>query len=376
MAAARAEFPLLEGYVYLNSNSTGATPRGVRRVLAEYWNTLAEWRDEVWERWWAELTAYATAIAALVGAPPDTVVTDVNLSSLLGRLLGALDYSRRPVVVTTDVEFPTVPFLLHAHARRGVEVRTVSTAGGTEPDVERLLRAIDERTRLVCVSHAAFTTGAMLDLAPIVRHAHDMGAWVVVDAYQSVGVVPIDVSALGVDFLLGGAHKWLCGSIESAFLYAHPSRIAEVEPLSTGWMASRDPLSFGPATEYASSARRFASGTPAVLPALVSRVALDMIADIGVASIRQRSLRLTSHVMARALNAHLEVLTPRAAEQRAGIVTLRFPGDEAAVAALKRRNLVCSYRGGVRIAPHFYNTEDEVERFMDALVELARRGAA
>jgi selenocysteine lyase/cysteine desulfurase len=377
MRAARAEFPLLAECVYMNSNSTGAVPRGVERVLAAYWDTIARWRDEVWERWWVELHAYADAVAALLGAPAGTVVTDVNLSSLLGRLLGAITLGRRrPVIVTTELEFPTVPFLLRAQKRRGAQVRVVRARDGARVDTGELLAAIDERTRIVCLSHASYVSGALIDLAPVIRTAHACGAWVAVDAYQSVGVVPIDVTGLDVDFLLGGAHKWLCGSIESAFLYVHPRHIAELEPTATGWMASRDPLSFGPAREYAATARRFASGTPAVLPALVSQVALGMIADIGVGTIREASLRMTSRAMSRAREAGLDVVTPPEPERRGGVVCLRFPGDAAAVAALKQRGFVCSHRGGVRVAPHFYNTEDEVDAFMDALVAQARGVAA
>jgi selenocysteine lyase/cysteine desulfurase len=370
--AARAEFPLVSRCVYLNSNSTGAVPRGVQAVLASYWDTIANWRDEVWERWWVDLHAYADALAAFVGAGPGTVVTDVSLSSLLGRLLGALDLERRPKIVTTDLEFPTLPFLLAAQRRRGADVCAVRARDGARVDEGDLVAAIDERTRLVCLSHAAYVTGALVDLRPIVRRARDVGAWVAVDAYQSVGVVPLDVGALDVDFLLGGAHKWLCGSIESAFLYVHPDRVGNLEPPATGWMASRDPLSFGPAVDYAPNARRFASGTPAVLPALVSRVGLDILAGIGVDVIREASLRMTSRVLARALEAGLEVVTPQRPEQRGGVVCLRFPGDAAVVAALKQRGYVCSHRGGVRVAPHFYNTEDEVDDFMEQLVRLAR----
>jgi selenocysteine lyase/cysteine desulfurase len=371
MLAARAEFPLLARCVYMNSNSTGAVPCGVQDVLASYWETIAAWRDEVWERWWVDLHAYADALGSLLGAPSGTVVTDVNLSSLLGRLLGAIDFDRRSAIVTTELEFPTVPFILRAQERRGAQVRVVPARDGARVDLDELLAAIDERTRVVCLSHASYVSGALLDLVPVVRKAHACGAWVIVDAYQSVGVVPLDVTALDVDFLLGGAHKWLCGSIESAFLYVHPRHIADLEPAATGWMASADPLSFGPALEYATTARRFASGTPAVLPALVSQVALGIIAAIGVPAIREASLRMTSRVMSRALEAGFQIATPREPERRGGIVCLRFPGDAAAVAALKESGFVCSYRGGVRVAPHFYNTDDEVDAFMDALAGVA-----
>lgn len=373
--AARAEFPVLEHCVYMNSNSTGAVPRGVRDVLSSYWETIASWRDEVWERWWADLHAYADALAALIGGPPGSVVTDANLSSLLGRLLGAIDFRERPVVVTTDREFPTVPFLLDAARRRGVQVRIIASRGPGVA-VEDVVGAIDERTRLVCLSHATFDTGALVDIEPIARRAREMGAWVAVDAYQSVGVVPIDVGRWDVDFVLGGAHKWLCGSIETAFMYVHPRRVRELQPPATGWIASLDPLSFGRASEYAPDARRFASGTPAVLPALVSRVALDLIAEIGASAIREASLGLTARVLDLAHEARLDVLTPAAPESRGGIVTVRFPGDAQAVAKLKERGFVCSHRGGVRIAPHFYNTAEEVDRFMGALRVAAREVAS
>jgi kynureninase len=375
VARARAEFPLLATCVYLNSNSTGAVPRGVEAVLDQYWQTISHWRDEVWERWWVDLHAYADALAAFLGAPAGSVVTDVNLSTLLGRLLGALDFTERPKIVTTALEFPTVPFLLRAQERRGATVHVVPVRDGVRLDIEELVAAIDERTRLVCLSHASYETGALVDLDAVVRRARACGAWVVVDAYQSVGVVPVDVGALDVDFLLGGAHKWLCGSIESAFLYVRPRLIGELEPTATGWMASRDPLSFGPAREYADTARRFASGTPAVLPALVSHVALRILADVGIPTIRAASLRLTSRILARALEADLPTATPHDPNTRGGIVCLRFPGDDRVVAELKALGFVCSHRGGIRIAPHFYNTDDEVDGFMDALVGRARAGS-
>jgi selenocysteine lyase/cysteine desulfurase len=373
LAQVRREFPLLSTCVYLNSNSTGAVPRGVQTVLASYWETIAAWRDEVWERWWVELHAYWDELAAFLGAPAGTVVTDGNLSTLLGRLLGAIDFRERSGIVTTDLEFPTMPFLLRAQERRGARVRVVR-ARGAEMDVDALLRAIDERTRVVCLSHATYQTGELVELATVVRRAHEVGAWVVVDAYQSVGVVPIDVAALDVDFLLGGAHKWMCGSIESAFLYVAPRHLPHLEPTATGWMASEDPLSFDVPRGYAATARRFASGTPAVLPTLVSHVALRILATVGIEAIRAASLRMTSRIVELARDADLAVVPPLAPDRRAGVVCLRFAGDARVVAELKARGFVCSHRGGVRLAPHFYNTEEEVDAFMAALIELARRG--
>jgi kynureninase len=373
--AARAEFPLLETCVYLNSNATGATPRGAKAVLDEYWRTLERWRDEAWGRWWADLHTYADELAALIHAPAGSVVCDANVSTLFSRVLSCFDYRERPRIVTSDREFPTLPHAIRAFGLYGAEPVVVPSWDGVEIDAERLVREIDERTQLVCVSHATFETGALLDVEPIVRRAHEVGALVVLDAYQSVGVAPLDVTASGVDFVLGGAHKWLCGSYESAFLYVRPDLLPRLHPAASGWIASADPLSFAPPSGWADSARRFAGGTPAVLPALFSRPGLAILRGIGVDAIRRWSLALTDHIIERADEAGFPVATPRAHERRGGIVTLRFPGADRVARDLIASGFVCSYRGGLRIAPHFYNTREEVDRFMDELVLRVREAA-
>jgi selenocysteine lyase/cysteine desulfurase len=381
MSAVRAEFPLLETCVYLNSNATGALPRRAKAVLDEYWRTVERWRDEAWEGWWSDLHAYADELAALIGAPAGSVTCDVNVSTLLSRVMSCFDFADfagdrgRPRVVTSDLEFPAVPHILRAFERYGAEPVTVPSRDGVEIDVERLLAEIDERTRLVVVSHATFAAGALLDPAPIVRRAREVGALVVLDACQSVGVVPLDVAAAGVDFVLGGAHKWLCGSYESAFLYVRPELLPRLEPAATGWVASADPLSFAPPVGWASDARRFAGGTPAVLPAQLSRPGLAILREVGVPAIRCRSLERTDHIISRAEEAGIAVATPRPRERRGGIVALRFPGDAAVARDLIANGFVCSYRGGLRIAPHFYNTDEEVDLFLDELVQRVRRAA-
>lgn len=372
-ADCRALFPILGRCVYLNSNATGATPVTARAVLDDYWRTLEHWRDETWRTWWGALRRHADDIAALINAAPGSVVCDTNLATLLGRVLSCFDYYRaRPRVITSDLEFPSMPFVLRAFGRYGAVVTTIHSQDGVSIDVERMVRAIDDRTQLVCVSHATFATGSLLDVAPIVRRAHQVGALVLLDAYQSVGVVPVDVRALDVDFLLGGAHKWLCGSYESAFLYVRPSLIQRLEPAATGWIASADPLSFEPPTNWASDARRFAGGTPAVLPSLLSQPGLAIVREIGIDTIRAISLAHTDHIIERADAAGLRVATPRPYDRRAGIVTLRFPGDATVARALVARGFICSYRGGLRIAPHFYNTDDEIDCFMDELILFLR----
>ncbi|AUX45347.1 aminotransferase class V [Sorangium cellulosum] len=373
--ALRAEFPVLASSVYLNNNSMGATPRGVKAVLDRHYHLLETWRDEAYEQLWADWHLYADELARFLGAPPGSVVTDSNLSTLLGRLCTCFDYrGERRRLVTTDREFPAVPFVLRGFARYGAEL-VVVPSDGARVDEERLCAAIDERTLLVCVSHAGFATGALLDLAPVVRRARAVGALVAVDAYQSVGVVPVDVGALGVDFLLGGAHKWLCGSLESGFLYVRPELLPSLRPAATGWIAGEDPFRFEPATAWAKGARRLASGTPAVLPSQISRVGLALLAEVGMEAIRARSLELTARVIARADEAGVVVVTPREAARRGGVVVLSFPGDAEVARRLTARGFVCSYRGALRVGPHVYNTLEEVDRFMDALLEERRRAS-
>ncbi|MBN1206165.1 MAG: aminotransferase class V-fold PLP-dependent enzyme [Myxococcaceae bacterium] len=341
-------------------------------VLQRYAQTLQNWRDEVWEGWWADWLGYADAVARFLGAPAGSVATDANLSSLLGRLATCFDYQgERRRVVMTELEFPTVPFIWRGFGRYGADAVVVPSEGG-RMDEERLCAAIDERTLLVSVSHASFATGALLDLEPVVKRARAVGALVAVDAYQSVGTVPIDVEALGVDFLLGGAHKWMCGSMESAFLYVRPALLPTLRPAATGWFAGEQPHTFEPARDWAPTARRMTSGTPAVLPAQLSQVGLDLLARVGMPTIRAHSLRCTARVMARADDAGLTVVTPRQEARRGGVVALRFPGDAEVTRRLVARGFICSYRGALRVAPHFYNTLEEVDRFMDALEAEAR----
>ncbi len=355
----RAEFPVLETCIYLNSNSTGAVPRGVEGVLQHYWDTLRTWRDDAWGGWLAEMDGYVQALGAFLGAPPGTLVTDTNLTTLLGRLGTCFDFHvDRPKVVTTDREFPTVPFLWRGFARYGAELEVV--------DADDLESAIDERTLLVCVSHGSYTTGAVLDLGRIIAQAHRMGALVIVDAFQTVGTPPLDLKAMGVDFVLGGAGKWMCGA-HTAFLYVREELLPTLRPAATGWFAGENPLSFRPAENWAPDAHRMAGGTPVPLTAMISRVGLDLLAGIGTQAIRAHSLRCTDRILERADNAGIAVNTPRAPEHRGGVVSLSFPGDREVKARLAEQGMICSWREGIRVAPHIYNTLDEVDAFMDAL---------
>ncbi|NOK34542.1 aminotransferase class V-fold PLP-dependent enzyme [Corallococcus exercitus] len=373
--ALRAEYPLLQTCTYLNSNSTGALPRAAEGVLAQYWNTMRAWRDDTWDTWLSQMQAYADGVAGLIGAPAGSVALDTNLSAHLSRLASCLEFTgERRRVIVTDLEFPTVPFIWKGFARYGAELVVVPSKDG-RVDEAALEAAIDARTRIVCVSHGAFATGAVLDVARIAKAAHAAGALIATDAYQTVGAVPVDVRQLDVDFLLGGAHKWLGGS-EAAFMYVRPGLLPTLRPAATGWLAGASPLGFKETADYAPDARRMMGGTPAPLMVLLSRPGLELLKGVGMEAVRAHSLRLTDRVMARADEAGLHVVTPREPHRRGGVVALRFQGDAQVTQRLVARGFICSHRGSLRAAPHFYNTPEEVDAFMDALIEEQRKEAA
>jgi kynureninase len=312
----------------------------------------------------------------LINAPRGSVVLDSNVSTLMGRLLSCFDWTKRPKAVTSDLEFPSAEFVMRAFERYGCRPVVVTSKNGASIDDEGICAAIDEDTQLVMISHATFATGAVSDVRAIARRARAVGALVAVDAYQTIGTMAVDVQALDADVVFGGSHKWLCGAFDCAFAYVRPDVLATLEPAATGWMASSDPLSFARASGWASDARRFTAGTPALLPAITSGDGLRLLGAVGIDVIRKLSLARTDRIIAMADEAGLEVVTPRAHSRRGGVVSLRFGSSAEVVAALKRAGFVCSHRGGARIAPHYYNTDEEVESFMRALVNARRDPAA
>ncbi|MAT25437.1 MAG: aminotransferase class V [Sandaracinus sp.] len=369
---------MLAGCTYLNSCSTGAFPVGMRAALDAHWATLSEWRDEVWASWWPAWLAFADELAAFLGAPSGSVVTGPNASALVARLSTAVDFAPgKDEVVLTELAFPSAPFLWRAHGRRGAKlVRVPAERGAVEP--ARLLEAIGPRTRLVQVSHGAFRSGAVLPLEALVTRCREVDALLVVDAYQTLGTMPMDVTELGVDVVLGGAHKWLCGALDLGFMYVRPEVAEALEPTATGWVAGDEPLRFEESAGFAAGARRFAAGTPAVLPCLSSKPGLAIVREVGVARIRAQSLRQTGRLRAAAEALGAEVFTPAAPEARGGVVSFSFgeAEDAAIFDALRARGFVFSVRRGLRVAPHFYNTDDEIEAFTDALEEVVREQRA
>ena len=375
LLAFRAEFPILERSTYLVSNSLGAMPRAVPEQLAEYARLWNERGVRAWaEGWWHMPETVGNAVAPLLGAQAGEVVMVPTVTQALSTVLSALDYPEtRNRIVMTALDFPSVRYAFDGLAPRlGAEVHVVPTDDGIGIPTERLLSAIDERTRLVAISHVFFRSAFIVDAAAIIRRAHEVGALVALDAYHSVGVIPVDVHALGVDFLAGGVLKWLCGGPGGAFLYASPAVRDRFGPALTGWQAHRTPFAFAPDMTYADGIWRWLGGTPAV-PALFAGLAgPQLVHAAGIDALRAKSVRQTNRLLALADARGWRTTTPRETTQRGGTVAFDVPHAAEVSQALLARDIVIDYRpgAGIRVAPHFYTTDAEVDVVVDAIDDI------
>lgn len=371
----REEFPILARSTYLVSNSLGAMPRAVPERLAEYTEAWATWGVRAWARgWWEMPLAVGDAIAPLLGAAPGQVAMAPTVTIAQSAILSAMDFrAGRDTVVMTALDFPSVRYALEALAPKlGARVVVVPSDDGIGIDQARLHAAIDERTALVAVSHVLFRSAFILDADALCAHAHAQGAVVSLDAYHSVGVIPVDVRRSGVDFLTGGVLKWLCGGPGGCFVYASPDASERFAPALTGWQAHQRPFGFEEQMAYAAGAARWLGGTPAV-PAL--HAALDgprIVAEAGMVNVRAKSARQTARLIALADARGYRVHAPREASQRGGTVAFDVPHGAEVAQALLERDVVIDYRpgAGIRVAPHFYTTDDEVERVVAEIDDI------
>lgn len=375
----RREFPILERTTYLVSHSLGAMPRAAEDSLRRYAETWATRGVRAWsEGWWDMPVEVGDVLARIFDAPPRSVVMHQNVSVTEALIASCLDFKpARNRVVYTELNFPTVMYVWEACRRRGAEIVTVKSRDGMTVDTDELLRAIDERTLVVPISHVLFKSSYLQDAAAVVKRAKEVGALVVLDCYQSTGTVPFSVRELGVDFVVGGSVKWLCGGPGAGYLYARPDLVERFEPAITGWAAHEAPFDFatGP-IRYARDGRRFLHGSPAVPALYAARAGYEIVAEIGVAAIREKSVRLTQRLIASVEDAGFRVTSPKEPSRRGGTVTVAVdaPGAAksigAAVAAeLQRREVIVDFRpgAGVRVSPHFYSTEEDLDRFVKEL---------
>jgi kynureninase len=367
----RDRFPILEHTTYLINHSLGAMPAAAEGRVAEYAQMWKERGIRAWaEGWWEMPITVGDQVGRIVGAPPGSTVMHQNVAIAEAIVLSCF----RPVdpqrnrVVYEEGNFPSVRYLFQAQP--DLEVVVV-------PDDGAIVDAIDERTLLVPVTHVLFKTAEIQDVEAIVRRAHDAGAHVVLDAYQSAGIVPLDVTALNVDFAVGGSVKWLCGGPGNGWLYVRPDLAEVLEPTFMGWQAHARPFGFEPELEYAEGAARFLTGTPNVPALFAGTAGYDLIEEIGVDSIRENSVRQTQLLIDLLDEAGFEVGSPRDARRRGGTVTVRTPEFEAVHKELAERQILCDFRpdAGLRLGPHYYNTDEELRFTVAQIAEIVETGA-
>lgn len=372
LADYRNEFPILTDTTYLINHSLGAMPARAEQRLADYAETWKTRGIRAWgEGWWNLPLTVGDQIGRIIGAPAGTVSMHQNVTIAEAVVLSCFRFEgERRRVVYEEGNFPSVRYLYQAQAERGAEIVVV-------PEGVPVAGAIDERTLLAPVTHVLFKTAEIQDVETIVARAHAVGAHVVLDAYQSVGTVPLDVTALGVDFAVGGSVKWLCGGPGAAWLYVRPDLAERLEPALTGWQAHARPFAFEPEMDYASGAARFLTGTPNV-PALYAATAgYDLIEEIGVERVREHSRRQTALLVELLDAAGFELTGPRDPERRGGTVTVRTPEFEAVHSELGEREILCDFRpdAGLRLGPHFFTTDGELRFAVEQIVDIVESGA-
>ena len=372
LARYRSEFPIFRDRVYLNTCSLGALGERTRRKVAEFLDIWQSRGASAWyDVWWEALGDLRARYGRLVNAAANEIALAPSTSVALSGIAEALDYGRRPKIVTTSLDFPTVAYQWHAKSRRGVEVVVVESPDRISVPVDLIARAVDDRTALVATSHVYFTSGAIQDIQGVADAAHARGALCLIDAYQSVGQIPVDVKATGVDFLTAGGLKWLLGGPGIVFLYVREELARRLEPMVAGWFGHRDQFAFDPRSlTFHDDARRFELGTPALAAIYAQLGGLEYIEEIGVPAIRQATAALTEDLIARARAAGFAPKVAAEPAQRSAIVMLPVPDPAASVRHLAAGGVIADTRPGhVRLSPFFYNVQDDHARATERLAQ-------
>jgi kynureninase len=374
LAKWRAEFPILADSTYLVSHSMGAAPLGARAALGAYWDEWAADGPEAWERWLPRIGEIADGIGGIIGASPGSCFLGPNVSVLQAAIATCLEFgSRRNEVVYEALQFPSITYVWREWERYGAVARVVESSDGRTVPTERILNAITERTAIAVISHAYYVSGSIADVRTIQQHCRSLGALLCVDAYQTTGVYPYDVTAWDLDLVTGGSHKWLCGASGCGWLYVKPALLEKFRPAVTGWMAHERPFAFEPAPiVHASTMYRFGHGTPTVPGYMVARPGHEIIAAVGVKRIRERNVELTDRIVAMALERGLRVNSPLEPQRRTGWIGIDFDGAEQACQRLIERRVFVDYRPGcgIRVGPHFYTADDEIDEFFRTLESI------
>ena len=362
----RPEFRILANTCYLISNSLGAMPRGTQQALNEYAEVWATRGVRAWEEtWWTLAREVGAMLEGLMTADASTISLHQNVTQCQAVVASCFQFSgKRNKVVYTDMNFPSVMYFWEAQRARGARVHMVPTDDGIHVSTERLLKAVDDETLLVPISHVIFRSAYINDVNAIVDRAHQVGAHVVLDTFQSLGTVPVDVRALNVDFACGGVLKWLCGGPGTAYLYVRPDLGKKLQPTLTGWIAHEHPFDFevGP-IRYADPPYKFMNGTPNIPPLYAARPGLKIIAEAGIENIRAKSKLQVAKLIELADARGWKVNTPRDPERRGGTASIDMPNSKEVCAELLKRDVLVDWRpkAGVRMSPHFYTTDAEIE---------------
>jgi kynureninase len=377
LSAWRHEFPIVDTCTYLVSHSLGAMPKRAAGYLQQFADEWSSRGVRAWhEGWWDIGRTTGDLLAPILGVPEGAISMHQNVTVAQAIIASCHRFDgRRRRIVMTDLEFPSNMYLFEGFRRYGADVVYVQSDNAMGTNLERFLDAIDERTALVPVSLVLFRSAAIQDAAAIIDKAHRVGARVILDVYQAAGTVPMNLEALGVDFAVGGSVKWLCGGPGAGYLYVRPDLARELKPGIVGWAAHARPFEFAAgAIDYAAAPERFQSGTPNV-PSLYScRAGYEIVREIGVDTIRAKSLTLTRRLIDHARRSGFRINTPDADAERGGAVIIDVPGGAAVAEELIRRGVIVDHRpgAGIRMAPHFYNTSEEIDDAMSVLDDIVR----
>ena len=373
----REEFPSLASGIHLLSHSLGPVPRAARESMRAYYEAWEEHTSEdAWAtNWWQMSAQVGDRIAAILGGDAGSVQIQPNASIALASVASCFDFasSKRNKVVTSALDFPSMEYIWDAQRRLGARVEVIPSDDGVVVALQRILDAIDDQTGLVALSHVSFRSSYRFDIEAIVERAHKHDALVLLDVYQSAGAVELKASEWEVDFLIGGTIKWLCGGPACGYLYVRPDLQNELQPRLTGWVAHEAPFEFAPSPmRYDNSVRRFAQGTPSI-PALYSVLpGLQIIEEVGVKIIREESRRRTEWMIDFALQHGWKVNSPRDVNQRGGSIMVYVDDGPTMVKRLAERKVFVDCRPGVglRMSPHFFNTDEEVREAMEILKQV------
>lgn len=373
----RKAFPALEDCVHFISHSLGCVPAQAKDDLAEFFELWRTKSITAWSDWLPEVDAAAARIARIISAPPGTTIMNQNVSTITSILASCFEFPPGPTarnkIVYEALQFPTVSYVWQAEQRRGARCVLVPSKDGMTIDTDAMCAAIDEQTLLVPISHVVFSSGYIQDARRICDRAREVGAHVILDCYQSIGALPIDVVDLGVAFALGGSVKYLCGGPGAAWLYVRKDLIEQFSPRVTGWFGNESPFAFTmPDQSYADSIWRYMGGTPAVASLYQARAGHTLIGEIGVRRIRDKSLVMTQKCIDWVDELGMKLNTPRAPEQRGGSIVFDFASAADVCRELNRRKFFCDHRPGVglRIAPHFYTKPEEIDLFFGELKKI------